>query len=98
MLSTISNSFLDNQYYLQILRHLYVLAIEKRYINTIDADTNLPINININVETRMDNDDDNNNIKQYKTPCLLPSFNIIKNITINDDQFWKLNLMIYKII
>merc|ERR1719356_2183275 len=41
---------LDNQFHLQCLRHLYVLAIEKRHITTIDIDTNLPVKVPIAVQ------------------------------------------------
>lgn len=33
----------DNRYHLQAFRHLYVLAVEPRFIETRDVDTNQPV-------------------------------------------------------
>eukprot|EP01083_Nonionella_stella_P126448 382729_1 len=76
---------LDNQFHLQILRHLYVLAIEKRHIRTIDIDTNLPIKVPIHIELVNDTID-------KTTPCLLPDYNQICSIKIACPQFWDISL------
>ena len=44
---------LDNQFHLQALRHLYVLAIEKRHVTPIDVDTNTPCKVPLEVEVKL---------------------------------------------
>ena len=48
----------DNQYHLQPLRHLYVLAAEPRSFLAFDVDSGLPVFVPIEITTAVDDDDE----------------------------------------
>ena len=64
---------LDNQFHLQMLRHFYVLAVERRHVTPIDVDSKLPLSVPLHIELTRDR----------KAPCLLPDLNEIRAIRIH---------------
>ena len=66
----------DNQYHLQALRHLYVLAVEARALQIVDADTGSAVSVEIEVElvcgTRL----------FKRAPCLLPELITVRSVSL----------------
>lgn len=44
------NRTVDNQYHLQALRHLYIIAAENRVLHTVDVDSGIPVNLDVQVD------------------------------------------------
>lgn len=66
----------DNQYHLQALRHLYVLAVEARALQIVDADTGSAVSVDIEVELVC-------GIKLLKrAPCLLPELITVRCVSL----------------
>ena len=66
----------DNQYHLQALRHLYVLAAEPRALHTIDVDSGLTVSVNVQVELI------DGRILKMQAPGLLPELSTILRISV----------------
>lgn len=76
----------DNQYHLQAMRHLYVLAVEPRCVEALDVDTNLPCYVPLRVNLRRDGK------RQPKTmllaaPALLPDAREIESISVVCERY-----------
>ncbi|ORY15789.1 hypothetical protein LY90DRAFT_677505 [Neocallimastix californiae] len=92
---------IDNRSHLQAFRHLWVLAVEHRCLITRNInDKNIcPVPITITVYddiTRYDipnvnNDTPTKDIKMI-TPCILPEFDMIKAIKIDNPRYWPITL------
>ncbi|KAF5944722.1 hypothetical protein HYC85_018799 [Camellia sinensis] len=61
----------DNQCHLQAFRHLYVLATEARWIQTVDVDTGLPVYAPLEVTIRETEHYAETSFSEI-TPCILP--------------------------
>ena len=61
----------DNQYHLQALRHLYVLAVEQRAVQVVDVDSGGAVSVDIVVE-KMDGSH-----VVLRAPCLLPELTTV---------------------
>lgn len=72
----------DNRYHLQPLRHFYVLAVEKRLLMTVDADTRQPIAATAAIE------DIEGRVETLTTPALLKPLNQLRKVTILGEQFY----------
>ncbi|KAE8656310.1 Anaphase-promoting complex subunit 1 [Hibiscus syriacus] len=77
----------DNRCHLQAFRHLYVLAMDARWLQTIDIDTSLPFYAPLEVTIR--------EIEHYSetsfceiTPCILPECSILKTICVCSPRYW----------
>jgi len=77
---------LDNQFHLQMLRHFYVLAVERRHVTPIDVDTKMPLSIPLRIELTR------NRTVTRTAPCLLPDLNDIRAIKIENNAFWDISL------
>lgn len=70
---------IDNQYHLQALRHLYVLASEYRLLQVEDVDTRQQLRVSVHIELH-------NGISKLATsPCLLPELSTVKAIHFTPD-------------
>jgi len=65
--------------FLQAFRHLYVLATEARWIQTVDVDTGLPVYAPIEVTVRETEHYAESSFCEV-TPCLLPERTIVSLI------------------
>ncbi|EOA21984.1 hypothetical protein CARUB_v10002491mg [Capsella rubella] len=77
----------DNRCHLQAFRHLYVLATEARWLQTIDVDSGLPVYVPLEVTVK--------ETKLYSetrfceiTPCILPERAILKRICVCGPRYW----------
>lgn len=77
----------DNRYHLQAFRHLYVLAVERRFIIPRDIDTGKAVYANLLVKFK-----DTSWYKNVKykitAPCLLPEPKLLKEVRIDDSRYW----------
>ncbi|KAJ0233773.1 Anaphase-promoting complex subunit 1 [Hirschfeldia incana] len=77
----------DNRCHLQAFRHLYVLATEARWLQTIDVDSGLPVYAPLEVtvkETELYSETRYSEI----TPCILPERAILKRICVCGPRYW----------
>lgn len=77
----------DNRCHLQAFRHLYVLATEARWIQTVDVDTGLPVYAPLEVTIRETEHFAETSFCEV-TPCLLPERAILKAIRICGPRYW----------
>eukprot|EP01080_Neovahlkampfia_damariscottae_P001014 gene1014-9920_t len=75
----------DNQYHLQLYRHLFVLSSEPRLFESKNIETNQSCEVFIEIESK-------DNSISLRTPCLLPELKDIKRIKINDDKFYPIDI------
>lgn len=66
----------DNQYHLQALRHLYVLAVEARALQIIDADTGCAVSVDIEVVLV------SGELLAKRAPCLLPELVTVRSVSL----------------
>ncbi|KAJ4911668.1 Anaphase-promoting complex subunit 1 [Raphanus sativus] len=77
----------DNRCHLQAFRHLYVLATEARWLQTIDVDSGLPVYAPLEVtvkETELYSETRYSEV----TPCILPERAILKRICVCGPRYW----------
>lgn len=67
----------DNQYHLQPLRHLYVLAVESRVLRTIDVDTGRAVSVDVKIELA------SGDCMHARAPCLLPELETVLAVRVN---------------
>ncbi|KAM1253481.1 hypothetical protein ACFX2J_041359 [Malus domestica] len=77
----------DNRCHLQAFRHLYVLATEARWIQTVDVDTGLPVYAPLEVTIKETEHYSETSFCEV-TPCLLPERDILKSIRICGPRYW----------
>nr|POE46089.1 anaphase-promoting complex subunit 1 [Quercus suber] len=77
----------DNRCHLQAFRHLYVLATEARWIQTVDVDTGLPVYAPLEVTTRETELYAETSFCEV-TPCLLPERAVLKTIRVCGPRYW----------
>lgn len=77
----------DNRCHLQAFRHLYVLATESRWIQTVDVDTGLSVYAPLEVTiTETENYSETSFCEV--TPCILPERSILKSVRICGPRYW----------
>ncbi|XXQ32085.1 Anaphase-promoting complex subfamily unit 1 C-terminal domain containing protein [Plasmodiophora brassicae] len=76
----------DNRDHVQAFRHLYVLAVEPRYLETRDVDNGRPCYVPLVVQ--LSHGEQRNII----APCLLPSPDTVESIRVESPRFWPLVL------
>ncbi|KAJ3345024.1 Anaphase-promoting complex subunit 1, partial [Kappamyces sp. JEL0680] len=74
----------DNRSHLQALRHLWVLAVERRCFLARDVDTGLAVKVPVQIECELGTVED-------FAPLLLPEFHQIKSITVRGPRYWELS-------
>ncbi|KAL1503732.1 hypothetical protein AB1Y20_012203 [Prymnesium parvum] len=79
----------DNRYHLQAFRHLYVLAVEARCMESLDVDTGEATLVPLTVVLK----GSGATIRKV-TPCQLPPLNSIESIHTNSPRYWGLELQI----
>eukprot|EP00002_Diphylleia_rotans_P002367 TRINITY_DN11506_c0_g1_i1.p1 TRINITY_DN11506_c0_g1~~TRINITY_DN11506_c0_g1_i1.p1 ORF type:complete len:1753 (-),score=276.58 TRINITY_DN11506_c0_g1_i1:480-5738(-) len=84
---------LDNQYHLQALRHMYVLAVENRSLQLRDADNHTITDCSFKVYLK-GKTAGGCTCLDLKSPALLPSYELIDQIVIDDPRYWGLNYTI----
>jgi hypothetical protein len=92
----------DNSCHLQALRHLYVLAAEKRVVETLDAETLQPCYAPLLVEVDLRGTGVDALCEQVVSPeldcavdgprvvapCLLPPLEWVRSVAVASDRFW----------
>ena len=66
----------DNQYHLQACRHFYVLAVESRFVRTVDIDLNVSCWVPLKVDLKETKEFAKTTINLV-APCLLPEFDLV---------------------
>lgn len=77
----------DNRCHLQAFRHLYVLATEARWIQTVDVDTGLPVYAPLEVTVRETEHYSETSYCEV-TPCILPERAILKRVCVCGPRYW----------
>ncbi|EPS73838.1 hypothetical protein M569_00901, partial [Genlisea aurea] len=77
----------DNRCHLQAFRHLYVLATEARWIQTIDNDTHLPVYVPLEIITKETQLYAETSFYEV-TPCILPERAILKSVRVCGPRYW----------
>jgi hypothetical protein len=75
----------DNQYHMQAVRHMYVLAVEWRSLVTIDVDSRASVSVDIKL--RINSTKGVVREEVLKTPCLLPELSTISEIQIISKEY-----------
>lgn len=77
----------DNRCHLQAFRHLYVLATEARWIQTVDVDTGLPVYAPVEITIRETDQYAETSFFEV-TPCVLPERAILKAVRVCGPRYW----------
>ncbi|GMI87289.1 pollen calcium-binding protein 1, EMBRYO DEFECTIVE 2771, anaphase promoting complex 1 [Hibiscus trionum] len=77
----------DNRCHLQAFRHLYVLATEARWLQTVDVDTGLPVYAPLDVTIRETEHYSETSFCEI-TPCILPERSILKTVRVCGPRYW----------
>ena len=78
----------DNRYHLQALRHLWVLAVERRCVITRDVDTGNIVTVPIEIQVL----DTVSAPDSQFSPTILPPLDWITTIKISGPRYWELEL------
>ena len=79
----------DNRYHLQAFRHLYVLAAEPRLVLPRDIDTGKLVYAHLTLKYRKKFAHQNS--QRIKAPCFLPELDLLEEITLDDERYWKIS-------
>nr|CAB3234793.1 anaphase-promoting complex subunit 1-like [Phallusia mammillata] len=77
----------DNRYHLQALRHMYVLATEKRLLVPIDVSRKRPCYARVAVQY-LPTPKYNNTTVSMVAPCMLPEASALQSVSMNDQRYW----------
>ncbi|GFY82115.1 E3 ubiquitin ligase [Actinidia rufa] len=77
----------DNRCHLQAFRHLYVLATEARWIQTVDVDTGLPVYAPLEVTVKETEHYAETSFCEV-TPCILPERALLKTVRVCGPRYW----------
>ncbi|KAK3042882.1 hypothetical protein RJ639_001155 [Escallonia herrerae] len=77
----------DNRCHLQAFRHLYVLATEARWVQTVDVDTGLPVYVPLEVTIKETVHYSETSFCEI-TPCILPERAILKALRVCGPRYW----------
>ncbi|XP_042491370.1 anaphase-promoting complex subunit 1 isoform X2 [Macadamia integrifolia] len=77
----------DNRCHLQAFRHLYVLAAEARWVQTIDVDTGLPVYAPLEVTTVETENYAETSFCEI-SPCILPERAVLKTVRVCGPRYW----------
>ena len=79
----------DNRYHLQAFRHLYVLAAEPRLVISRDIANGRYVYVDLKIKYNS-LADVKDRVQQMRAPCFLPELNLIDELTISDNRYWKI--------
>lgn len=71
----------DNQFHLQAMRHLYVLATEPRCIETRDVDTGMPCCVDVEIKLK------NGSVLKTKAPCIVPEAGRVRSVSVISERY-----------
>lgn len=77
----------DNRCHLQAFRHLYVLATEARWLQTVDVDTGLPVYAPLEITIKETEHYGETSFCEV-TPCILPERAILKIVRVCGPRYW----------
>lgn len=77
----------DNRCHLQAFRHLYVLASEARWVQTVDVDTGLPVYAPLDITIKETENYSETSFCEV-TPCVLPERSILKTVRVCGPRYW----------
>lgn len=77
----------DHRCHLQAFRHLYVLATEKRCLQTVDVDTGLPVYVPIEMTLKETAHYGETTFSRV-TPCILPERYLLKRVRVCGPRYW----------
>lgn len=83
------NRTTDQQTHLQALRHLYVLAVEPRVLQTIDVTSGVPVSVDLELELV------DGRVVTAQAPGLLPELLSIHRISVKEQQRHQNNVQFY---
>lgn len=86
----------DNRYHLQAFRHLWVMAVDSRWLMPFDVDNKKPCRVPMKLEIY---EDDGSNTPQRKVrqvrieaPSVVPDYKLIKSIQLDGERYWPLSV------
>ncbi|KAI8375484.1 hypothetical protein BD560DRAFT_392445 [Blakeslea trispora] len=87
----------DNRYHLQAFRHLWVLAVDSRWLMPVDVSTKKPCRVPMRLEIYEDNDATPLATRavhrvSMEAPMVVPHYQLIKSIEIHNDRYWPLSI------
>jgi anaphase-promoting complex subunit 1 len=82
------SSPIDNRFHLQALRHLWVLAVDRRCVIARDVETGDIVNVPIEITVEKAFSTPQN----VSSPTILPPFDWIKSIKVLGPRYWELDL------
>ncbi|KAL8247802.1 hypothetical protein R6Q59_009018 [Mikania micrantha] len=77
----------DNRCHLQAFRHLYVIATEARWVQTVDVDTGLPVYAPLEITIKETEHYAETSFCEV-TPCILPERALLKTVRICGPRYW----------
>ena len=77
----------DCRYHLQAFRHLYVLAVEYRCLETMDVDTNQVCTVPVEITLKPSAEYSEHTVRTM-TPCILPELKAVKSVRVCSDRYW----------
>ncbi|XP_051140465.1 anaphase-promoting complex subunit 1 isoform X2 [Andrographis paniculata] len=77
----------DNRCHIQAFRHLYVLASEARWVQTVDVDTGLPVYVPLEVTIKESELYAETSFCEV-TPCILPERCFLKAVRVCGPRYW----------
>ncbi|XP_078435286.1 E3 ubiquitin ligase [Wolffia australiana] len=77
----------DNRCHLQAFRHLYAIAAESRWVQTVDVDTGLPVYAPLEM-TVVETQNFAETCLYEVTPCLLPERSLLKRVRVCGPRYW----------
>ncbi|CEP13336.1 hypothetical protein [Parasitella parasitica] len=82
----------DNRYHLQAFRHLWVLAVDSRWLMPYDVGNKKPCRVPMKLEIY--NDDVDRKVRQVRieAPSVVPDYKLIKSIKLDGDRYWPLSV------
>ncbi|KAI9261710.1 hypothetical protein BY458DRAFT_439511 [Sporodiniella umbellata] len=84
----------DNDWHLQTFRHLWVVALDSRWLLAVDVDLKKPCTVPLQLEMYDDQckEVSKRSLRQVRVeaPVVVPDYSLIKSIQIMDHQYWPL--------
>ncbi|GJR84537.1 anaphase-promoting complex subunit 1 isoform X1 [Tanacetum coccineum] len=77
----------DNRCHLQVYRHLYVIATEGRWVQTVDVDTGLPVYAPLEVTIKETQHYAETSFCEV-TPCILSERALLKTVRVCGPRYW----------
>ncbi|KAJ0855851.1 putative anaphase-promoting complex subunit 1 [Helianthus annuus] len=77
----------DNRCHLQAFRHLYVIATEARWVQTVDVDTGLPVYAPLEITIKETEHYAETSFCEV-TPCILPERSLLKTVRVCGPRYW----------